>query len=132
MVAVDPIANLLSIIFNAYRAKKRMAQVPYSRIKKEILMIIQKEGFLEKVEVQGSKVAEKKITMQLKYHGKEPALTGIKRVSKPCRRVYARVDKIPPIRLGSGVTIVSTPSGLMTSKEAKKKNLGGEVICQIW
>jgi len=128
----DPIADMLTRIRNGYLVRKKTVEVPYSQIKEEMAKILMKEKFLAKTEVQGEKPAEKKIVCQLKYEGKKPALTDIKRISKPGLRFYAKANKIPPVRLGFGISIVSTPAGLMTDREARKKNLGGEVICQVW
>ena len=74
----------------------------------------------------------KKIILTLRYKGKEPALTGIRRVSRPGRRIYSRADKIPSVLSGLGMSIISTPQGLMTNRQAKKENLGGEIICRVW
>lgn len=128
----DPIADMLTRIRNSYLARKKTAEVPYSQVKEKIAKILIKEKFLTKMEIQGKKPVGKKIILSLKYEGKEPVLTGVKRISKPGLRVYAKAGKIPRVRLGFGITIISTPSGLMTDQEARKKNLGGEVICQVW
>lgn len=128
----DPIADMLTRIRNGYLAGKQIVDVPYSRLKEEIAKILVREKFLAEVKVQGKKPREKKIVLTLRYKGKEPALAGIKRISKPGLRVYAKAGKIPPVRLGFGITIVSTSSGLMTDREARRKNLGGEIICQVW
>lgn len=128
----DSIADMLTRIRNGYLVKKKTAEVPYSRIKEKIAEILVKENFLAKMEIQGKKPAEKKILLYLKYKGKKSVLTGVKRISKPGLRIYAKADRIPSIRLGFGVTIVSTPAGLMTDREARKKKLGGEIICQVW
>jgi len=128
----DPIADFLTRIRNGYLIRKKTVKVPYSKIIQKIGEILFKEKFLSKVEIQEKKPQEKKIILHLKYDGKKPVLTGIKQISRPGLRVYAKADKIPSVRLGFGITIVSTPSGLMTNREAKKKNLGGEVICQVW
>lgn len=132
MVMSDPIADMLTRIRNGYLVRKKAVEVPYSQIKEEIAKILVKEKFLAKIEIQGEKPSEKKIILSLKYKGKEPALTGIKRISKPGLRVYTKANKIPPVRLGFGINIISTPAGLMTDREARKKNLGGEIICQVW
>lgn len=128
----DPVADMLTRIRNGYLVRKKTVEVPYSRIIQRIAKILVEEKFMAKAVVQGKKTVEKKIVLHLKYKGKEPAVTGIKRISKPGLRVYAKTKKIPTVREGFGVTIVSTPAGLMTNREAKKKNLGGEIICQVW
>ena len=131
-IMTDPISDTLSRIRNGYLAGKKTVSCPHSRVKEKLVKVLVKEGFLGKVEVQGKKPAEKKINLFLKYDQGRPVVTGIKRISKPGLRVYARAGKIPPIRLGYGVTVISTSSGIMTGKEANKKNLGGEIICQVW
>jgi small subunit ribosomal protein S8 len=128
----DPIADLLTIVRNGYLAKKKIVEAPYSRVKEAIVKILLAEDYLKKVEIQGKRAAEKKLVLELNYPLGKPALTGIKRVSRPGRRVYARADKIQPVRQGFGFNIVSTSAGLMTDKKSKKANLGGEVICQVW
>ena len=132
MTMTDPIADFLTRIRNGYLARKKVIQVPYSKIKGGLAQILVKENFLKSVEIEGEKPQEKKLILSLKYPGKEPALRGIERLSKPGLRLYARVDKIPRIQWGRGVVILSTPKGLMTDKEARKKKLGGELICQVW
>ncbi|MFC1727540.1 30S ribosomal protein S8 [Patescibacteria group bacterium] len=128
----DPIADLLTRIRNAYLAGKKSFSVPYSEVKERLILILVKEGFLAKAEVKGKKPSEKVIKVILKYRDGQPVLNKIIRISKPGQRIYARADKIPSVKLGYGVTVVSTSQGLMIGKEARKKNLGGEVICQIW
>ena len=132
MTMSDPVADMLSRIRNGYLAGKKKVSVPHSRIKKEIAEVLLENKFLKKVQVQGSKAAEKELILTLLYQQGKPSVEGIRKVTKPGLRVYVRTDKIPSIRWGYGVTIISTSKGLMTGKNAKKKNLGGEVICQVW
>lgn len=128
----DPIGDFLTRIRNGYLAGKKTIEVPHAKIKEKIGEILVKEGYLKGMEVEGKKPQEKKLVLSLKYPKKKPAIIGIKRVSKPGVRLYAKTDKIPRVRWGKGLVILSTPGGLMTDKEAKKKKLGGEVICQVW
>lgn len=128
----DPIGDMLIRIKNGYRARKQVVKVPYSSQKETIAKVLVKEGYLEKSQVASQKSKVKTLELTLKYEGKKPALEGVRRVSKPGVRIYARKDKIPKVKFGLGITIVSTPKGIMTGKEAQKKNLGGEVICQVW
>ena len=130
MVMTDPLADILATIKNGYLAHKNQLAVPYSKIKEKLAQILVKEGFLEKLKVISAKF--KVLELALKYEGKKPAVKEVVRISKPGLRVYAGVAKIPKVKYGPGVTIVSTSVGLMIGSEAKKKNLGGEVICQIW
>jgi len=129
----DPIADMLIRIKNGYQARKKLVEMPYSKLKAEIAGLLVKEGYLKKSVLKESPIKTfKTLELILKYDGKEPVLTGVKRLSKPGLRVYARATAIPRVRVGFGVTIVSTSKGLMTDKKARKKNLGGEVICQVW
>ena len=128
----DPIADILIRIKNGYQAQKEIVEIPYSRLKQAIGEILAKEGFLASCQVKTLKNRFKVLSLGLKYDKKTPALTNVKRISKPGLRVYAPANKIPPVKYGFGITIVSTPKGLMTGSEAKKKHLGGEIIGQIW
>lgn len=128
----DPIADFLTRIRNGYQARKKVVEVPYSKIKEGIGQILVKKGYLRKIEAEGKEPQEKRLVLALKYKGGEPAVTGIKRLSKPSVRIYAQTGKIPSPPWGFGVTILSTSQGLMTDREARKKKIGGEVICQIW
>ncbi len=129
----DPIGDMLIRIKNGYRARKQVVEIPYSKIKEEIAKILVKEGYLKNLKSQMSNVkTQKTLNLTLKYEGKKPAIEEIKRISKPGVRIYAKAGKIPKVRLGFGITILSTSKGIMTDKQAKKENLGGEVICQVW
>jgi small subunit ribosomal protein S8 len=131
MVMTDPIADMLIRIKNAQAVKHQTVDIPYSKLKYQIANVLLKEGFIEKIERKFRK--EKKILrLFLKYKNKEAAIKGVKRVSKPGRRVYLPAKKIKPPKGGYGIAIISTSQGLMTAKEARKRNLGGEVLCEIW
>ena len=137
----DPITDMLNRIGNAQAVLKERVSIPFSNLKYEIAKILEKEGFVKKVERRGRK--EKKILeITLKYTkgtpvgekvGKmKPAISGLKRISKPGQRIYVKAKEIKPVRGGYGMAIISTPKGLMTNKEARKKKLGGEIICEVW
>ncbi|MGB9706702.1 MAG: 30S ribosomal protein S8 [Microgenomates group bacterium] len=129
----DPIGDMLIRIKNGYLARKQLVEVPYSKMKEEIAKILVKEGYLKNVKCQISNVKWKKsLVLTLKYEGKKPALEEVKQISKPGVRIYAKAGEIPKVKYGFGITIVSTSKGIMTDKEARKRNLGGEVICQVW
>ena len=129
----DPIADFLARLKNGYLAKKRQIFVPYSKIKENLAKILVEEGYLTNSKKQKAKSKKQdELVLTLKYEGKKPALTDIQRVSKPGLRIYVGKTKIPKVLGGLGIAIVSTPRGLMTDKEARKKWLGGEVICKIW
>lgn len=127
----DPIADMLTRIRNGYQARIKVVKLPYSKINQNIAKIMVKKGYLEKTEV-GRKDKFKTLILTLKYVNKKPTINRIKRVSKPGLRIYCQSKKLKRPDLGIGINIISTAKGLMTGKEAKKKNLGGEVICEIW
>ncbi len=129
----DPIADMLTRIRNAMAVRKAEVTIPFSKIKLAIATILQHNGYVvsvEKIEAGASGFPEIKIG--LKYEGKEPAIKQLKRISTPGRRVYATTDTLPVVVNNLGIAIISTSQGLMTNKEAKKKNLGGEVMCEIF
>ena len=132
---MDTIGDMLTIIRNGYLSKKKTVVVPFSRMKKELARIFQKEGYLDQVQENEKKTRNSKVkilTLTLRYNDGSPVLSGVKRVSKPGRRVYKGNDEGLRVLGGMGLTILSTPQGLMTNKEAKKKALGGEVVCIVW
>jgi len=128
---MDPISNMLISIKNAQAVGHLTVSVPFSNLKYEIAKILGKEGFIEKVEKKGRGV-KKSLEITLKYDGKVPAISDLKRISKPGQRIYLPYKKIKKVRRGLGIAITSTSKGLMTDKEARKQKLGGEVICEIW
>ena len=122
---------MLSRIKNATRVEKRAVSVPYSRIKHQIADVMVEEGYLKKVTVDGDGVT-KTLLIDLSYKGKRPAISEIKRVSKPGLRAYVNAQNIPNVLGGKGMVILSTPKGLMTGKKARKAHIGGEVICSMY
>ena len=132
MVVTDPIADMLTRIRNANAMKYKEVSMPVSKVKTEIANILKNEGFIEdfKLSKEGN---TQKLVLTLKYTSKkERVITGLKRISKPGLRVYAKNDEIPTVLNGFGIAIVSTSKGIMTDKEARKQNLGGEVMAYIW
>lgn len=127
----DPIADMLTRIRNGYQARKETVSLPYSKINQDLAKIMVKKGYLEKVEV-ARENKFKALVLTLKYVNQKPAISKIKRVSKPGLRVYCPSKKLKRPNMGIGIKIISTSSGLMVGQEAKKKNLGGEIICEIW
>lgn len=123
----DPVSDLLTRIKNGYMAGKVEVVVPWSKLKETIASVLVNEGYAANIEA-----ANGKMVVRLKYENKNPAVTEIKRISKPSLRVYAGKANLPRVLGGLGVCVVSTPKGIMTAKEAKKKGLGGEIICEIW
>lgn len=135
MISVsDPIGDFFARIKNAYQVNKKVVSVPYSKIKEEIAKILVKAGYLDKIKVEplSRNKKLKNLEITLKYKGRKPVLTEIKRVSKPSVRIYVKKGKIPKVLSGLGLSVLSTSEGLMTGKEARKKGLGGEVICKVW
>lgn len=131
----DPIADMLARIRNAALARKQEVLVPYSKLKEQLGKILVQEGYLKNLKTQISNVKNKKIknlTCELEYKDGKPAITKIRRISKPSLRVYVKKDKIPKVLSGMGISIISTSKGLMTGKQTKKKSLGGELICEVW
>ena len=127
----DPISDMLTRIRNAQAVSHQTVAVPFSKLKFNLAKILEKEGLVNKVTTQGRKV-RKVIEIELRYQKGQPITTSLKRVSKPGRRLYIRKDQVRSIRQGYGLSIISTSQGLMTNKQAKKRGLGGEVICEIW
>jgi len=130
---MDPIADFLIRIKNGYRAKKEVVTAPWSKTKETIGRILVKYGYLAGLRVKKIDSVKKELRMRLKYDSQgNPALTEVRRVSKPGRRVYATADKIPYALGGVGITLVSTSQGIMIDREARKRKLGGEIIGQVW
>lgn len=127
----DPIADMIIRIKNAYMAKKKTVRFPHSKVLESIANLLKEENYLEFVEIEDTK-PRKTVVIGLRYVGNAPAMTGVKRMSKPGLRRYTTVDKIPKTLGGYGVTIVSTSQGVMSGKQAKAKGVGGEILCSIW
>lgn len=131
MIMTDPIADMLTRVRNALQARHTTVDVPANKEKVEIARILKEEGFITDYVVTGE--LKKTITITLKYGpNNEKVINGLKRISKPGLRAYAKVDAIPRVLNGLGIAIISTSHGLMTDKEAKAKHVGGEVIAYVW
>ena len=132
MKTTDPLSDLLTRLRNAMRAGHDRVDVPASRVKEAVLKVLEEEGFIasyRKVQEASRPV----LRVGLKYDPEgEPIVSGLERVSRPGRRVYARADAIPKVLGGLGVSIVSTSKGIVTDKKAREKRLGGEVLCNVW
>ncbi|MBW8863488.1 MAG: 30S ribosomal protein S8 [Verrucomicrobia bacterium] len=126
----DPISDMLTRIRNGGRALLPAVELPHSHIKESVAKILKSEGYVADVAVAGE--TKKTIKIRLKYNGKKNVIEGLKRISKPGLRKYVGSTEIPRVLNGLGVSIVSTSEGLMTGAQAKKKNLGGELLCYIW
>ncbi len=132
MIVTDPIADMLTRIRNANQMRYKEVVMPISKMKLEIAKILTDEGFIESFKVEKGEVQDN-LLLNLKYSQKrERVITGLKRISKPGLRVYAKSEEVPVVLNGLGIAIVSTSKGLMTNKEARKQNLGGEVLAYIW
>lgn len=132
MSVTDPIADMLTMVRNATRAKKRWVVVPSSNIKRAIIEALEREKFIRKIEVIEDPVQEK-LKVYLKYTPENESVIGrIDRVSTPGRRVYVRKSEIPRVLGGLGTAVLSTSSGVVTDKEARQKGLGGEWLCNVW
>ena len=133
-MVTDPIANYLTIIRNALQAQHQVVQIPYSNIKKEITQILKDQGYIQNYQVEKEPAPQGVIKVVLKYNlkTKQPAILQIKRISKPGRRQYTSANDIPDVVSGLGIAVISTSQGVMTNKEARKKNIGGEILCYIY
>ena len=132
MTMTDPLGDMLTRIRNGQRARKDIVHAPASKNRERVLAVLQREGYIrhfERVELNGGK-ADLKI--ELKYHEGDPVIRSIARVSKPGRRVYSSVRDLPRVANGLGISIVSTPKGVLSDAEAREKNVGGEVLCTVF
>jgi len=131
-MVTDPIADMLTRIRNANQMRYKEVEVPASKMKIEIAKILKEEGFINDYKVKKNEV-QSIIVLSLKYSDKkERVITGLKRISKPGLRVYAKAEELPRVLNGLGIAIVSTSKGVMTDKEARKQSLGGEVLAFVW
>ena len=131
-MVTDPIADMLTRIRNANAMRYKEVEVPASNLKQEIARILKEEGFIADYKIKENSV-QNIIVLSLKYgQNKERVISGLKRISKPGLRVYAKVNEIPRVLNGLGIVILSTSQGLMTDKEARAKQVGGEVLAYIW
>jgi small subunit ribosomal protein S8 len=126
----DTISDMLTRIRNATRASLPAVEMPHSKLKENIAHILKTEGYVAEVAVEGK--LPKKIMLQLKYQGRKSVIEGLRRVSRPGLRNYVGSTDIPRVRGGLGTAILSTSEGVLTGTQARKKNLGGEVLCYIW
>ena len=126
----DPISDMLTRIRNAGLALQPLVELPHSRVKENIAKVLKQEGYIAEVAVEGA--TAKKIKLKLKFEGKKSVIEGVRRISKPGLRHYVGAEEIPRVRGGLGVAVISTPEGVMSGVQARRKNLGGEVLCYIW
>lgn len=126
----DTISDMLTRIRNASRVMLPAVEMPHSRMKESIAHILKREGYVADVSVEGK--LPKKIKLKLKYDGRKSVIEGLRRVSTPGLRRYVGATEIPRVRSGLGISVVSTSQGVMTGTQARKNNLGGELICYVW
>lgn len=127
MAVVDPIADMLTRIRNAHGALHKKVLIPYSRLKVSLAEILKNEGYIGDYAVQ-----DRDLKLTLKYVKGRPLVSGLKRISTPGRRVYVGVESIPQVQNGLGICILSTSKGIMEGGEARARNIGGELLCEIW
>lgn len=127
VTVTDPVGDMLTRLRNAVGARHETVSIPASRLKVEVARILRAEGYIA-----GSDASGQEIVLKLKYSGKTPALTGVERVSRPGRRIYATRDELPRVLGGLGTSIVSTSAGVMSGREARRKGLGGEILANVW
>jgi small subunit ribosomal protein S8 len=132
MSMTDPLADMFTQIRNGSKEKFEKVDVPSSTIKREVVKILKDEGFIKNFKVVTDDLKHERIRIFLKYDATKKGIIHIKRVSKPGRRVYVGTDGIPSVMSGLGISILSTPKGILTDKSAQKANVGGEVLCYVW
>lgn len=129
----DPIADMLTRIRNATLARHERVRVPASRLKKTIAEVLKTEGFVSEVSEEDGDQGLGFLTLVLKYgRDRLPAIEGIRRVSRPGRRIYVRAQEIPKVRSGLGIAVLSTSRGIMSDRQARKAGVGGELLCEVW
>lgn len=126
----DPIADMLTRIRNANQALLPTVKIPHSKMKESLAQLLKKEGYVAEVSVEGEKI--KTLNLRLKYNGRRGVIEGIRRISRPGLRNYVASSDIPKVLGGLGVAVISTPEGVMSGRDARRKNLGGEVVCYVW
>lgn len=127
----DPIADLITRIRNGYQASKLKVEVPYSEAKRAIVWVLRSYGLVEDLK-EAEEGVKKVILIYLKYKNGQRGLSEIRRISRPGRRIYVKASEVPLVRRGFGICVVSTPQGIMGGEEARKKNLGGELMIEAW
>jgi small subunit ribosomal protein S8 len=132
MSMTDPLADMFTRIRNGSKANFEKVDVPSSKLKREVIKILKEEGFIKNFKVVTEDHRNEMIRIFLKYDVNRKGIIHIKRISKPGRRVYVGSDRIPKVMSGLGISILSTPKGLLTDKSAREANVGGEVLCYIW
>ncbi len=132
MGMTDPVADLLTRIRNGQLARHEKVTLPWSRMKEAVARALAGEGYVREIVV-GGEATKRTLTVLLAYtQSGDPVISGVRRVSKPGLRVYSNVRNIPSVRNGYGISVLSTPAGLLADREARRRNIGGEVVCEVW
>jgi small subunit ribosomal protein S8 len=132
MAVTDPIADMLTRLRNGTKAKFEKVDIPSSKMKREIAKLLKEEGYIKNFKMVTDDLQHEMIRIFLKYDASRKGVIHLKRVSKPGKRVYVKNDQIPSVMSGLGVSILSTPKGLLTDRGARKAHVGGEVLCHVW
>ncbi|MGZ0186435.1 MAG: 30S ribosomal protein S8 [Alphaproteobacteria bacterium] len=128
----DPLGDMLTRIRNGQRAGQSTISSPSSKLRANVLSVLKREGYIRDFQVTDLDGGKAELAIELKYYEGEGVIRTIQRVSKPGRRVYSKIDDLKPIRNGLGIAILSTPSGVLSDHEARQRNVGGEVLCQVF
>ena len=128
----DPVGDMLTRIRNAQRARHSVCVAPASKLRANVLGVLQREGFIRGYSAEELRPGVAQLRIELKYNEGEPVIKEISRVSKPGRRVYAKIKELPRVYAGLGISILSTPRGVMSDAEARAANVGGEVLCRVF
>ena len=132
MIMSDPISDMITRIRNGQRAQKNSVKTPASKMRGAILDVLQKEGYIRGYSKDDSVAGKPSFDVELKYSEGKPVIVEIQRISRPGRRVYSSVEDIPRIYSGLGISIISTPRGVLSDIEARKQNVGGEILCRVF
>ncbi len=132
MSMTDPVGDLLTRIRNGQRANKSSITAPASKLRESVLSVLEREGYIRSFERVAIRAGVEEIKIELKYNEGEAVITKIERISKPGRRVYAKIADLQKVYNGLGISIISTPRGVMSDSEARQANVGGEVLCQVF
>jgi small subunit ribosomal protein S8 len=132
MALSDPLGDMLTRIRNGQRARMASVQTPASRLRANVLEVLKREGYIRGYSLEDIRPGVSEIKIELKYHEGEPVIKKIARVSKPGRRVYSRIGDLTKVYNGLGISILSTPRGVMSDNEARTANVGGEVLCEVF
>lgn len=132
MALNDPLGDMLTRIRNGQRAMKGAIRSPASKLRQNVLEVLQREGYIRGYEAGAEERGRRELTIELKYHNGEPVIRELRRVSKPGRRIYAGVKDLPRVYNGLGIAILSTPRGVMSDAEAREARVGGEILCTVF